>query len=80
MKIVLPVLFAFIAAAGNALFAYGQRQSAGFGNGLLFVGASALVACLLALLVSPAVGPVDLAAIVSAIATVILFSIGQSKA
>lgn len=63
MKIILPVLFAFIAAAGNALFAYGQRQSAGFGNGLLFVGASASVACLLALLVSPAVGPVDLAGI-----------------
>lgn len=59
MKLILPVFFAFIAAAGNALFAYGQRQSAGMSNGLVFVGASAMVACLLALFTSPVVGPVS---------------------
>jgi drug/metabolite transporter (DMT)-like permease len=47
---------AALAAVGNALFALGQRQSAGAGNGLLFVGASALVACLLALATAPLAG------------------------
>lgn len=60
MKILLPVFFATIAAVGNSLFAWGQKQSAGFPNGVLYVGASAVVASLLALLVSPAVGPVSL--------------------
>lgn len=59
MKLILPVFFAFIAATGNALFAYGQRQSAGMSNGLVFVGASAMVACLLALFTSSVVGPVS---------------------
>jgi drug/metabolite transporter (DMT)-like permease len=63
MKIVLPLLFATIAAMGNALFAYGQKQSANFNNGLLFVGASALAACLMAFLASPAVGPVQIGAL-----------------
>jgi drug/metabolite transporter (DMT)-like permease len=63
VNIILPILFASIAAAGNGLFAYGQRQSAEVSNGLLFVGASASVACLLALLTSPAVGPVNLESI-----------------
>lgn len=55
----LPILFAGIAAIGNAFFALAQRQAAGIGNGLLFVAASALTACLLALAVSPLIGPVD---------------------
>ena len=59
MNFILPILFATIAAAGNALFAYGQKQSSGVSNGLLYVGASALVACLLALSASPAVGPAN---------------------
>lgn len=63
MKIALPILFATIAAVGNALFAYGQRQSVNFNNGLLFVSASAFVACLLALMVSPAAGPVQFGAL-----------------
>lgn len=60
MKFILPILFASIAAAGNALFAYGQKQSSGVSNGLMYVGASALVACLLSLLVAPVVGPANL--------------------
>lgn len=56
MKIILPILFALIAAIGNALFAYGQEQSASVTNGLLYVSASALVACLLALIGAPITG------------------------
>ncbi|MGD0187551.1 MAG: hypothetical protein ABSC25_20195 [Roseiarcus sp.] len=63
MKFFLPILFASIAAAGNALFAFGQKQSSGVSNGLLYVGASALVACLLALSASPAVGPANIESI-----------------
>ncbi|MBS0374029.1 MAG: hypothetical protein JSR73_05585 [Proteobacteria bacterium] len=47
---------AALAAVGNALFALGQRQSAGTGNGLLYVAASALVACLLSLAAAPLAG------------------------
>jgi drug/metabolite transporter (DMT)-like permease len=60
LNVILPILFAFLAAAGNGLFAYAQKQSTGVSNGLVFIGASALVACLLALLVSPVAGPVNL--------------------
>jgi drug/metabolite transporter (DMT)-like permease len=59
MKFILPILFALIAAIGNALFAFGQKQSANVSNGLLYVGASAFVACLLALIASPLVGSVS---------------------
>jgi drug/metabolite transporter (DMT)-like permease len=61
MKILLPLFFALIAAVGNAMFALGQRRSAGVHNGLAFVGASAIVAALLAWLVSPLMGAPDLA-------------------
>lgn len=57
-----PVLFAAIAAIGNAMFALGQRKSAGVENGLLFVGLSALVACLFAFALAPLVGPFEAAA------------------
>lgn len=60
MKIILPILFALIAAVGNAMFALGQKKSAGFENGLFFVAASALVACLLAAILSPLVGGIGL--------------------
>ena len=59
MKIILPILFAFIAAVGNAMFALGQKKSAGFENGLFFVAASAFVACLLAAVSSPLMGGID---------------------
>ncbi len=57
MNILLSLAFAGIAAIGNGLFALAQRQTAGVANGLLFVGASALVAALLAMLAAPFVGP-----------------------
>lgn len=56
MKSILPIAFATIAAVGNAMFALGQRKSAGVENGLLFVGISALVAVLCALVFAPLVG------------------------
>jgi hypothetical protein len=49
------IVFAGIAAVGNALFALGQTRS-GIHNGLLFVAASALIACVLALVASPLLG------------------------
>ena len=60
MKSMLPLLFALIAAIGNALFAYAQKRSIGVQNGMAFVGAAALVAALLAWCVSPFLGSVCL--------------------
>ena len=54
----LPILYAAIAAVGNALFALGQRKSAGVENGLLFVGLCALVAMACAVATAPLVGPI----------------------
>lgn len=59
MKSLLPVIFATIAAIGNAMFALGQKKSAGVENGLLFVGLSALVAVLLAFFFAPFVSVFD---------------------
>ena len=56
MKIILPVLFALIAAIGNAMFALGQKKSVHYDNGLLFIAASALIAFCLAVLFAPAMG------------------------
>ncbi len=59
MKIVLPVFFATIAAIGNAMFAFGQKKSAGVENGLLFVGLSALIAFLCAVAFAPLVNSLE---------------------
>lgn len=59
VSILFPILFAGLAAIGNAIFALGQKQSAGAANGLLFVAASAAVATILALLASPVAGPLQ---------------------
>jgi drug/metabolite transporter (DMT)-like permease len=56
MKSLLPIAFATIAAVGNAMFALGQRKSAGVENGLLFVAISALLAALCATVFAPSVG------------------------
>jgi drug/metabolite transporter (DMT)-like permease len=57
-----PILYAAIAAVGNAMFALGQRKSAGVENGLLFVGLSALVATACALACAPLVGAIQVGA------------------
>jgi drug/metabolite transporter (DMT)-like permease len=64
--ILLPVVYATIAAVGNALFALGQRKSAGAENGLLFVGLSALVATAGALAFAPLIGPAHVGAALKA--------------
>jgi drug/metabolite transporter (DMT)-like permease len=57
-----PIVYATIAAVGNAMFALGQRKSAGVENGLLFVGLSALVATACALACAPLVGAIQVGA------------------
>ncbi|MBS0393276.1 MAG: hypothetical protein JSR54_01555 [Proteobacteria bacterium] len=59
----MTIVFALIAAFGNALFALAQRQSRDAANGILFVCLSALVAAVLALVWAPLAGPVDAVAI-----------------
>jgi len=59
MKSLLPLVFASIAAIGNAMFALGQKKSAGVENGLLFIGISAAIAVLCAFLFAPLAGTFD---------------------
>jgi len=63
MKALLPIAFASIAAIGNALFALGQKQSAGVPNRLVFVALSAFVATSLAVIASSFQGHITLAPI-----------------
>jgi drug/metabolite transporter (DMT)-like permease len=60
MKVWLPIVFATIAAVGNALFALGQKKSASAENGMLFVAVSAFIAVSLACLTAPLLGNFDL--------------------
>ena len=53
MKNLLLLLFALIAAVGNAMFAAGQKKAAGLDNSLLFIGFSATVCLILTFLVLP---------------------------
>lgn len=66
MSLVLPILFALIAAIGNAVFAFAQKQASGPANGLLFVGLSALVAVVLSLIGAPLLGRFDPVAMIKA--------------
>jgi drug/metabolite transporter (DMT)-like permease len=59
MKSLLPIVFATIAAIGNAMFALGQKKSNGVENGLLFIGVSASIAVLFAFFFAPLVGTFD---------------------
>lgn len=76
MKIILPILFALIAAVGNAFFAYGQKKSASFDNGFLIVAASALVACLFATVFSPFMGEMNVGDMMKGYWKPLLFSGG----
>lgn len=60
MKNLLPIIFATIAAVGNAMFALGQKKSVGVDNGLIFIVLSAMIAVLLSLLSAPFVGKFDI--------------------
>ena len=61
MDLLKPIIFAAIAALGNAMFALGQKKSSGVDNGILFVGLSALVAVFISLSVSPLIDNFELA-------------------
>jgi drug/metabolite transporter (DMT)-like permease len=74
MSLLLPILFAAIAAIGNAVFAFGQKQSSGAENGLLFVAASAVVAVVLSLACAPLLGRVDPGALLRAHGWAVLVS------
>lgn len=50
------ILFAFVAALGNALFAAGQRKAAGLENGLGFIVYAAIIAVLLIAAAAPILG------------------------
>jgi len=60
MKSLLPIVFATIAAVGNAMFALGQKKSANVENGLLFVGLSAIIAVIFAIIFAPLVGTFEI--------------------
>lgn len=64
MKLLLPLLFALIAAVGNALYALAQKRAANFPNGLVFVGSAVCIAMLLAWCAAFVTGPIDLASLV----------------
>jgi hypothetical protein len=66
MNALQALLFALVAAIGNAMFALGQRRSVSAHNGLAFVGASAVVAAALAWLSAPLLGSTDLTGLLRA--------------
>ena len=59
MNNILAIIFAAIAACGNAMFALGQKNSVGVQNGVLFVAMSATVAVILSFLFAPMIGTLD---------------------
>ena len=59
MKILGPLLFAFIAAFGNALFAAGQKKAIGFDNSFVFIALTVIVCVALTLLAAPLLGPTN---------------------
>jgi drug/metabolite transporter (DMT)-like permease len=56
MKVLLPVIFATIAALGNALFALGQKKSVNVENELLFISICVLITFLTAFCAAPFIG------------------------
>ncbi len=60
MKIFLPLLFATIAAMGNALFTLGQKKSANVENELLFISICVLITFITAICTAPLIGQFSL--------------------
>jgi hypothetical protein len=56
MKILLPVLFATIAAMGNAFFTLGQKKSANVENELLFINVCVFITFFIAICIAPLTG------------------------
>lgn len=59
MNILGPLLFALLAAVGNAFFAFGQRRAAGVDNSFVFSTIALLVCVLLCMLAAPLFGSVS---------------------
>lgn len=59
MKIFGPLLFAFIAAFGNALFAAGQKKAIGFDNSFAFIALAVIICVVFTLLAAPLLGPTN---------------------
>jgi drug/metabolite transporter (DMT)-like permease len=59
VNVLLPVLFAILAAVGNGFFAVGQKQAGGMANPMLYIAGSVLSAGILAALAAPFVGAVS---------------------
>ena len=59
MNIFGPLLFALLAAIGNAMFAAGQKKAVVLDNTLLFVACSGVICVLLTVLVAPVFGALD---------------------
>ena len=74
--VILPVVFALIAAVGNAFFALAQKKGGASENGLLFVGLSALISFGFAVLFSPLAGGVHIGQLVKSNGKYILLSGG----
>src|SRR5690606_32586027 len=69
-----PLLFALLAAVGNALFALGQRKAAPVENSFVFIILTLLACLLFCILSAPLSGPVNYTAMVKTSALWALFS------
>ena len=63
MKILGPLLFALIAALGNAMFAAGQKKAIAFDNAFAFIALAAVVCVCLTILFAPLMGPPNYVAV-----------------
>jgi hypothetical protein len=57
MKVLGPLLFASLAAVGNAMFAAGQKKAAGLQNTLAFMGLTVAFCFILMTAAAPLFGP-----------------------
>ncbi len=56
MKVYGPILFALIAAIGNAMFAAGQKKSIAFDNSLVFIVIAGSICVFLTAIIAPLLG------------------------
>jgi drug/metabolite transporter (DMT)-like permease len=64
MQVIGPLLFALLAAVGNAFFAFGQRKSAGVENSFVFITIALVICVLLCVASAPFFGAVNYGATV----------------
>lgn len=61
MQVLGPLLFALLAAVGNAMFAFGQRRSAGVENSFVFITIALVICVALCVVSAPFFGPLNYA-------------------